>query len=127
MSVCHPFHMGKGLYMTQTRPCPYRVEPHPLPPDMFKLVQLGPHSTATPGYVKFMHEEAHTVRKQAVGLLPKCFLVYNYFTLCKSESERESDVAASRSVLWANSLLSVTKYQRIFLISDLLLFNVNAP
>ena len=77
MSVCHPVHMRKGLYMTQTRPCPYRVEPQPLPPDMFELVQLGPHSTATPGYVKFIHEEAQTVRKQAVGLLPKCFLVYD--------------------------------------------------
>ena len=47
-------------------------------PDMFKLVQLGPHCTGTPpspNIFKLVHYEARTVGKRAVDIRLKCLLV----------------------------------------------------
>ena len=48
----------------------------PAPPDMFKLVQLGHHSSGhqPPDMFKLVHYEACTVGKRAVGILLECFL-----------------------------------------------------
>ena len=54
------------------------------PPDMFKLVQLGPNSDRTPPdtfsrYVLYVHYETQTVGRWAVGIQLKCLLVTNIF------------------------------------------------
>ena len=72
---------------------PPTPDPSPVPPDMFKLVQLRPHCTGTlasaffqfflPGMFKLIHYEAHTFGKQSVCILPECFLSGEY---CRCEN-----------------------------------------
>ena len=51
-----------------------------LPPDMSKLVKLGPCCTGTPPDVfKLAHCETRTVGKRTVRILLECFLVLNIF------------------------------------------------
>ena len=44
-------------------------------PDMFKLVQLGPDCTLSPGTFNFVHYEARSVGKRVVGIRLKRLLV----------------------------------------------------
>ena len=80
MSACHLVcpQRGGGPHVTATWTCSnmFIWDPPP-PPDIFKLVQLGPHCTAPPppDMLKLVHYEAHTVRKRVAGIRLKCFLV----------------------------------------------------
>ena len=55
---------------TGPRPNPLAQRAIPLPRDMFKLVQLGPHCTGPlPNVFKFVQYEACMVGKRAAGIL----------------------------------------------------------
>ena len=77
LSVC-PLNGGP---CTRSQPWPlYRVQHQSPSPDMFKLVQLGPHWTGTiPCLFNFFRYEAWTVNMRAVVFLLKCLLVATQF------------------------------------------------
>ena len=98
-STAHPRSCGKvifsvvsvGLSFYPQVGSPYRTSaptasctgPRPcLPPDMFKLIQLGPYCTllrVPPNTFKLVHYAIQTVRERAVGIRLKCLLVWNVF------------------------------------------------
>ena len=92
--VCHSVNRGGGPHVSITHDALNLTIRNPQSPhtgtpphmNMFKLVQLGPHSILSsplpppPDMFKLIHYGARTAGKRAVGILFECFLVF----ICKN-------------------------------------------
>ena len=127
MCVCQSVHRGRGVPVQGPGPstlphnllfralalAPSCKGPGPAPPDMFKLVQLGPHCAGMlPGHV---HHEAKAVGRRAVGIRLKCLLVVDTWKFrCSGINTVTMCICSSGTVAYSADTRRSSKRHRLW-------------